>query len=224
MLRLFVVGMVLLLVAEIVAGLFFLAGYFWIGGLLWGLLLAVAALLLFFLLPWIGDFALDFDSRAQELKVKLSWWGRVQMLMKETPELRVRLFGIIGYHKKTPQRKAPPPKPEPKPDLAQWAKHHVPELLRALLAALQAGQEVFSEARAIAITVNAPAETDIVDQILSGVIGKRSLGPLEVKVLPEGPRRVRLFYRISMRTLGAAGLYLLVQGRLLSLMKGMRSA
>ncbi len=127
MVRLFVVGMILLLVAEVVAALFFLAGYFWIGGLWWGLLLAAAALLLFFILPLVGDFVLDFDSRTPEWKLQLSWWGRVQIVGKDAPELRIRLFGFLPYHKKMAAK--PPASPQRKPELAQWARQHVPALL-----------------------------------------------------------------------------------------------
>ncbi len=223
MVRLFVVGMMLLLVAEVVAAVFFLAGYFWIGGWWWGVILAVAAVLIFVILPWVGEFVLDFDSRPQEWKVKLSWWGRVQVRGKEAPELRLRLFGILSYRKKlTPKSEAAPS--EPKPDLKRFARHNVPALLRALLAALQVADEVVWGARALTLTINAPTETDVVDQIVAGIIGTRPLGPIQLRVLPEGPRRVRLLYRIPMRTIVAAGLYLLVMGRIGKLLRGVKKA
>ena len=174
MVRLFVVGMILLLVAEVVAALFFLAGYFWIGGVLWGLVLAAAAILLFFILPWVGDLVFDFDSRPQEVNLKLSWWGRVRVTGKEAPELRLRLFGIIPYRKRF-GKKPEAAKPEPKPDSADGrVRTPGPAACTAGRAPGRARSGV--ERRALTVTINAPAETDVVDQIVAGIIGKASAG------------------------------------------------
>ena len=77
------------------------------------------------------------------------------------------------------------------------------------------------EGAALTVTINAPAETDVVDQIVAGVIGQRPLGPYLPR--PAEAPHVRLLYRIPMRALAAAGLYLLVMGKLGKLMRAIRN-
>jgi len=219
MVRLWVVGLVLVLIAEIAAALFFCLGYFWLGGLVPGVLLAVAFVVLFFVLPLTGEVVVEFDSLAKELKVRLSWWGRVRMRLSGRREARVRILGIpLCLKARAP---APPP---PQVNLRRWLQANVKDVVRLGLAGLEAAAEMACESRALVVTVNAPAEIDVLDQIIAGVVGHREWPPLDVRVLPEGKRRVRLRYRLPLRTAAAAGLYVLVQGRAVRVMRSLARA
>ena len=186
MTRLYTAGMALLLLAEAFAALGFCLGFFWVGGIVPGLVIALACLVLL-LLPWLGDLVLEFDSLPREVKVRLAWWARAQVLLGDEKMLRVRLLGL-PYRRSLRPREAKPGKPqEPKPDLKRWARENARDLSRLALSGLQAGSELFWEAKAFSLTVNAPAQADVVDQIVAGLIGRRKAHVFELRVLPEGP-------------------------------------
>ena len=214
MLRLFGAGILLLLGVEILLGLAFWAGCAWLGGPVAGLLLAAVVLALM-VLPWVGELRAEFDSQSRELKAKVSWWASARVSFTGEPELRLRVLGV-PYRRKL-RKRAPPPVAAPVKKLTarkqKPAKRNPRDLIRFALAALLAAGELLSETEQVAVTVNAPAGIDAVDQIIAGVVGRRTLGPVDLQVLPEGNRRVRLRYRIALRTCLAAGLFVLIQGR-----------
>jgi len=214
MLRLFGAGMLLLLGVEVLLGLAFWAGCAWLGGPVAGLLLGAAVLALM-VLPWVGELRAEFDSQPRELKAKVSWWASARVSFTGEPELRLRVLGV-PYRRKLRKRAPPPVTAHGKKPTARKqkpAKRNTRDLVRFALAALLAAGEILLETEQIAVTVNAPAGIDAVDQIIAGVVGRRTLGPVNLQVLPEGSRRVRLRYRIALRTCAAAGLFVLVQGR-----------
>jgi hypothetical protein len=215
MLRLLGAGILLLLGAEVLLGLAFWAGCAWLGGPAAGAVLA-AVVLVVALLPWVGEVRAEFDSQTRELLARVSWWASARVSFTAEPELRLRVLGI-PYRRKLRKRPpaaaaaAPARKPAPRPKARRRLDPR--DLLRFALAGVLAAGELLVETRQVSVTVNAPAEIDVVDQIIAGVVGRRTLGPVDFQVLPEGTRRVRLRYRIGLAKCLGAGLFVLIQGR-----------
>lgn len=101
----------LVLAVELLVGLGFLVGWYWVGGLRGGLIVGGVVLLLI-VLPWLGELAVRFDSAGPAAAVRISWWGRFSF--RETPEASefcVRVLGI-PFRRTTPKQR-PEPTPEP---------------------------------------------------------------------------------------------------------------
>lgn len=107
----------LVIVFEVVIGLGFLAGFFWVGGLRGGLLVS-GVLLLLIVTPWLGELRVWFDSRGPAATVKLSWWGRLTFrTLAQATELRARLL-MVPWRRRMERK----PKQEPAPTTARTAE------------------------------------------------------------------------------------------------------
>jgi len=218
--RVFSASLLCLVILQVILALVFWAGYTWIGGVVPGALLAAATLILI-ALPWVGELVVVYDSQAQEMNVKAAWWGSARLRFVDQPELRLRVCGL-PYRRDL--ARAAPPVQGPTPDRVEWARQNLPDLLRFALAALQAAYEITWATQQMTVTLNAPTQIDVLDQILAGVIGRRTLGPFTVQALPEGARRVRVRYRLPLRTVAAAALFVLLQGRARKLLRSWPAA
>jgi len=207
--RVFSASLLCLVILQVILALVFWAGYTWIGGVVPGALLTAAVLILI-VLPWVGELTVVYDSRTQEMNVKAAWWGSARVRFADPRELRLRVCGL-PYRRRL--AKAAQPVQGPTPNRAEWARQNLPGLLRFALAALQAANEITLATKQMTVTLNAPTQIDVLDQILAGVIGRRTLGPFTAQALPEGHRRVRVHYRVALRTVAAAGLCVLLLGR-----------
>lgn len=88
-----VVAAGVLCIELLLAGAFAL-GFYWLGGVQWGLLFS-GVLLLLMVLPWLGELKLVFDSAGPRGGVKVGWWGRASFSTGDTvTRVIVRVIGI----------------------------------------------------------------------------------------------------------------------------------
>lgn len=220
--RIFWAMVLAVLLAESLLALAFWAGYTWLGGLLPGLLLA-AALLLLLVLPWLGEVRVAYDSQAQEIRVKVSWWASALVRLAEERELRLRLLGLPLRRKlgRRPPEKTGAAPPAGRPGTS---RNLLPQLTRFALAALEAANEVAWATKELTVIANAPAQSEVLDQVIAGALGTRATGPLTLQVRPEGRRRLQVRYRIGLFTLASAALFVLLQGRARRLKRSLQAA
>lgn len=242
----------LVLAVELLIGLAFLAGWFWIGGLPGGLIFGGGVLLLL-VLPWLGELAVRFDSAGPAAAVRISWWGRFSF--RQTPdasEFCVRIFGIPvrrSSSKPSPEatgepQAAEPSAPEAKAEVSEAGKAPAPSAstraarfmrklnadtiegtTRMTLAGLAAANDLLWGAREIVIRLDDMTEHQIADRTLRRIFGGRSVGPLDLIVMTgEGKRRVRLRYRIGLFRVAMNALQVVVEGRPLRLKAAMERA
>lgn len=221
--RVFWVSAVVVMLVEALLGLAFWAGYVWLGGLVPGLLLAAAVLILL-ILPWVGEVRLAYDSQAQEVRVKVSWWASALVRLSGERELRVRLLGLPLRRQQLAKPQAPTPAPPAEVDLVGWARRNLCDLMRLALAALQGTNEIARGTKQLTVIANAPTRYDVLDQVIAGAVGTRSAGPVTLQVRPEGPHRVQIRYCVGLCTLLSAGLFVLIQGRARKLSRSLKAA
>jgi hypothetical protein len=222
MARLFVVPILLALLPEGVLAFAMVAGIVWLGNVVYGFILMFGAALLM-ALPLIGDLVIDVNAPPQQVAVKIGWWGRFAYREGEPAELRIRLLGI-PYRRRIMRRPRPPKRAKPKVDLKMWAFANKINLSRLCLAGLQAGNESFWGSKTIAVTASGPTQIDVIDQIISGVIGHRMVGPIDIEAKPEGERAVHVTYRIGLAAAFFVGLFVVLQGRPAALARSFRQA
>jgi len=208
--RVFTGVFIWVLLSEMLVGLGFLAGYYWIGGWQMGLLVTGAALLIM-LLPWLGELRAQYDSASERVEVRMGWWGRVRYQRKPRAMLEVRACGIPWRRElDKPQASAEPSEPVPpaqpaakksRPPRRRWQV--TPEKLgdfgRALLSALVASNDLIWDAREIRVQVDSPTEHKLPDQIIEKVVGHRGVDPIDIKLTAgDGKRHIRVRYRIGL--------------------------
>lgn len=208
-----------LIILEAVLALAFWGGWVWIGGWRGGLIL-LAGVLLLLALPWIGDLYLDYDSMNNETRMRLSWWGRLVLRTRPTKEIRGRVF-FIPWRKKLDRKTA---KVEPREDVGRapqvawrfvrWGADNFNPVVRMLLAGLQAAHELLWESREFRVYVQAPTQLEPADRTIAGLVGDRTVGPLDLSCGGGGQRRVQVHYRTGLLRATLTLLYMALQGRL----------
>lgn len=231
--RVFAVAALILLLLEAVLLLAFLAGFYWLGGWLPGVLLCAVVFLLL-LLPWLGDLVVHYESAAGRVAVRMSWWGHMTYQGKPDRELRIRVLGI-PWRKRMEERK-PKEKPDVEPEVAQearrrrrwgmmrWGRQNVEQLIRLLLTGLQAGHEMLCASKELRVRVGAPTQISYADQAIAGAVGRRRLGPLELRCAADGERRVTVHYRIGLLRAALTGLCVAAQAKPWKLARAMKAA
>jgi len=243
----------LVLAVEVLVGLGFLAGWYWVGELRGGLIVGGAVLLLI-VLPWLGELTVRFDSAGPAGAFKVSWWGRFSF--RETPEASqfcVRVLGIPFRREKsklTPE--APPetgaagepapapaeaevdeaaeaPGPAERTKAANFARRvnvdTIEGVTRMALAGLAAANDLVWGAREITIRLDDMTEHEVADRALRRVFGARAAGPLDLLVMTgDGRRRVRLRYRIGLLRVAMNAVQVFVEGQPLRLKTAMAQA
>jgi hypothetical protein len=222
MARLFIIPILLALLPEGILAFAMVAGIVWLGHVIYGFILVFGAALLM-ALPLLGDLVIDVNAPPQQVAVKIGWWGRLAYRGGEPAELRVRLLGI-PYRRRMVKKPRAPEHAKPKVDLKRWALANKVNLSRLLLAGLQAGNESLWGSETISVTASGLTRIEIVDQIISGVIGHRVVGPIDIKAKPESERQVGIRYRIGLAQALFIGLFVALQGRPASLMRSYRQA
>lgn len=242
----------LVLAVEVLVGLGFLAGWYWVGGLRGGLIVGGVVLLLI-VLPWLGELAVRFDSAGPAAAVRISWWGRFSF--RETPsasEFCVRVLGIPFRRSKPkqPPEAAPESGAAAEPARAEAeAEAEAPEapeppaqrkaaslvrrvnadtiegVTRMGLAGLAAANDLLWGAREIVVRLDDLTEREVADRALHRVFGARSVGPLDLIVMTgDGTRRVRLRYRIGLLRVAMNALQVFAEGQPLRLKAAMEQA
>ncbi len=205
---------VILIILEAVLALAFWGGWVWIGGWSGGVILLVSALLLL-ALPWIGDLHIHYDSVNNQTEVRLSWWGRLTLQTKPTREIRGRVF-LIPWRRKL-KKKARVTRRECEPErgrkLVGWGTDKFYPVVRALLAVLQATHQLLWESREFSVYVQAPTQIEPADRTIAGLVGARTLGPLDFSCSGQGERRVRVHYQTGLLQGALTLLYMYLQGR-----------
>jgi hypothetical protein len=222
MARLFIVPILLALLPEGILAFAMVAGIVWLGHVIYGFILMFGAALLM-ALPLLGDLVIDVNAPPQQVAAEIGWWGRLTYREGEPAELRVRLLGI-PYRRRMVRKPRAPKRVKPKVELRRWALANKANLSRLLLAGLQAGNESLWGSEAISVTAGGLTQIDIVDQIISGVIGHRTVGPIDIMAKPEGGRQVSIRYRIGLAQALFIGLFVALQGRPASLVRSYRQA
>ena len=204
----------LLLLLEALLALAFLAGFHWCGGWRAGLLCS-ASLFVLVCLPWIGDLEFDYDSGPNRLRLVLGWWGLFTSEGRSAAP-QVRLLGIAFR----PRRKQPPSPPSEATapldrarEAAGWAGENFDNLVRLLLAALQAGHELLWSAKELQVKVQAPVGYEWVDLALASIVRERKVGPMDLQCTAVGQRRVRVRYRTAMPNAALLALAFFADGR-----------
>lgn len=210
------VALVLILL-EVVLVLAFWGGWVWIGGWPGGVIL-LAGVSLLLALPWVGDLQIDYDTTTNETDLRLSWWGRLTLQTKPLRELRGRVLGIpwrrkLGAKERKARHKERERRAERGRKLLRWATGNFDPVVRALLAALQAAHELLWESRELTVYVQAPTQIEAADRIITGLVGARIVGPLDLRSAGKGERRVRVHYQIGLLRATLTLLYAFLQGR-----------
>ncbi len=225
MARLFVIPILLALLPEGILAFAMVAGIVWLGSVIYGFILMFGAALLM-ALPLLGDLVVDMDAPPQQVSVRVGWWGRVAFRGGDQAELRIRLLGI-PYRRRIAKKPAKPKreeKKEPALSVKRWAVANTNNLGRLLFAVLQAVHEFVWESKAVAVTANGPTQIDVVDQLIAGVLGHRIIGPVDIEARPEGERKAHVTYRIGLAEALFIGMFVMLQGRPLSLMRSYQQA
>lgn len=233
----------LVFAVELLVGLAFLAGWYWVGGVRGGLIVGGVVLLLI-VLPWLGEVAVRFDSAGPAATVRISWWGRFSF--RETPEASefcVRVLGI-PFRRSKPKRSREPVMPAEPPAAETEAEVLEPPTRRKAasflrkvnvdtiegvtrigLAGLAAANDLLWGAREIVIRLDDMTEREVADRALHRVFGARSVGPLDLIVMTgDGRCRVRLRYRIGLLRVAMNALQVAVEGQPLRLKAAMDQA
>jgi len=230
--RVFGAVLIWVLVVELLLGLGFAAGYYWIGGWQMGLLVAAAVLLLM-VLPWVGELQVVYDSDGDTVEAGIGWWGLVRYRRKPEQSIEVRACGI-PWRKKLEEKKAEeeaePEEPEEakKPEKPKKRWHVGPEnigdLARAALSGLGAGNDLIWEAREVHLRVDSPTGHKTPDEIIGKTVGHRGAGPLDLHLTAgEGTRRIRARYRIGLFRALVIAVCAACQGRVWALKKARRA-
>ena len=204
--RVFTAVVVLVLAVEILLGLGFLAGGYWIGGWQGGLAIA-GALLLLILLPWLGELGATYDSAGQLVEAKIGWWGRFSLRRTPKPEMTIRVLGIPwrrrlerradragktaagagkdqekeeGARVQAPTGVAEPKKPRRRAPWSRVSPENIHDTGRMVFAALAAGNDLIWDAREVHLRVEAPTGQRLPDRIIAQVVGHRGVGPLDI--------------------------------------------
>jgi hypothetical protein len=221
--RVFVFVAIKLLLLEALLAFACYAGYYWLGGGWPGtlLVLAVAALIV---APWIGDLRVDFDSGAGKLRVGLAWWAAMQMSLKPPGEARFRVLFITwrsrGKAKPRRRRRAQAARPSGLSGVAQ----NLGGLARLAVAGLQALLTLLTEAKELRVRAQGLTQIDAADRALSGLVGAREVGSLDLTLLGSGRRKVEVHYRIGLLRACLAAEYALLEGRPLRTLRRLRAA
>jgi len=191
-----------------------------------GLALLTGAVLLI-VAPWVGDLAVRHDSLASRTTVRLSWWGAAVRGGKPAPHLAIYLLGI----RVRKRRLGAPVKRRRKAKgrarwgrLARQARGHRVALTRLALMCLEAGHDLFWQAREVKVAVQAPTGLGFIDEGLAKLCGRRTLGRLVVECSAEGERRLVATYRIGLLRAAVIGLRVLVEGRAPALASSLKRA
>lgn len=240
----------LVLAVEVLVGLGFLAGWYWVGGLRGGLIVGGVVLLLI-VLPWLGELAVRFDSAGPAAAVRISWWGRFSF--RETPEASEYCVRVLGIAFRRSKPKQPPeaapesgaaaeparaeaeaeapqaPAPAAQRKAASFMRKvnadTIEGVTRMGLAGLAAANDLLWGAREIVVRLDDLTEREVADRALHRVFGARSVGPLDLIVMTgDGTRRVRLRYRIGLLRVAMNVLQVAVEGQPLRLKAAMEQA
>ena len=219
--RVLVTVALVLILLEVVLALAFWGGWAWLGGWSGGVILLVGVLLLL-ALPWLGDLQIDYDTRSNEAKVVLSWWGGFTLQTKAIREIRGRFFFIpwrkTFEEKKTILRAKEEEKGgerarEQGRKFVHWGTENFYPVVQALLAVVQGTHELLWESRELSLHVQAPTQIEPADRTIAGLVGARTLGPLDLNCAAKGERRVRVHYQIGLLRAALTVLYTYLQGR-----------
>jgi len=223
--RVFTAVTLWVLAVELLLGLGFVLGYYWLGGWQMGLLVAGVVLLLL-VLPWLGELQGEYDSRSGQLCARVGWWGRVRYHRGPPALIELRLCGIpwrrrldrAGDAKRAAAPAAPQAEPAPRRRTWQLPPERAGDLGRALWAALGAGHDLLWDARRVYVQIDAPTQHQTPDQILARVFGHRGLDPLELKLTAdEQRRRVQVRYRVGLFRAAVTALCAACQARVWAL-------
>ncbi len=202
---------VILLLLEALLAFACYAGYFWLGGGLWGTVLVVGVILLI-IAPWIGEMRVEMNSQEGRLAARLGWWFSLRATQKPR-ETRMRIVFIPLRLRPQPRAKKPPSPPEEAPRKRR-TRPSAESIIQMIPAALQALVDLLWEAREVSVRVQAPVQYPYVDAGIVGVVGERHWGPLDLTTTATGDRAVSVRYRAGLLRTTLTVLYALIQGRL----------
>ena len=186
------------------------AGWYWLGGGLWGTVL-VAAVIVLIIAPWIGEMRVEMDSQEGWLAVSMGWWFALRAT-QDPREMRMRIVILpLRFRPKSDAEK--PPRSPKTAATKRRARPSAASIVRMVPAALQALVDLLWEARELSLRVQAPVQNPYADAGIAALVGKKHWGPMHLSTVGTGDRAVWLRYRAGLLRATLTLLYCALQGR-----------